>query len=95
MYLKAGTFHAKLAKEYRIGRATVGDLKKNKEKIRSCVSTMDSMALHISSYLAIYKSHYGQVSEGPLYSVGSCPRVVPTAQEKLNEYMQPSNTYYP
>ena len=43
--LKAGVMQEKLADEYRIGRSTVGDIKKNEDKIRSFASTMESMVI--------------------------------------------------
>ena len=36
--LKAGAMREKLADEYRIGRSNVGDIQKNKDKMRSFVS---------------------------------------------------------
>ena len=42
--LKAGAKQEKLAGEYRIRRSTVGDIKKNEDKIRLFGSTMESMA---------------------------------------------------
>ena len=42
--LKAGMTHKNIANEYRIGRSTVVDIKKNEEKIQLFPSTMESMA---------------------------------------------------
>jgi len=46
--LKAGASHTKLAEEYGIGKATVGDLKKNEEKnLILCIDNCQHIALHI------------------------------------------------
>ena len=42
---EAGVMQKKLADEYRIGRSTVGDIKKNEDKIKSFALTMESMAI--------------------------------------------------
>ena len=43
--LKTGATQEKLASEYGIGRSTVGDLKKNEDKIRSFALTMENTAI--------------------------------------------------
>ena len=56
--LKAGVSHAKLAEENGIGR----------ENLILCIDNGQHGASYIQfSYLAIYPSHYGWTSEGPLY----------------------------
>ena len=44
--LKAGAIQTQLAEEYGIGSSTVGDIRKNEDKIRSFASTMDRMAMN-------------------------------------------------
>ena len=41
--LKKGESQSSLASEYRIGKSTVGDFKKNEEKIREFATTMESL----------------------------------------------------
>ena len=45
MVLKVGVMQEKLAEKYRIRHSTVGDFKKNEDKIQSFASMMESMGL--------------------------------------------------
>ena len=42
--LEEGASHGKVAKEFAIGRSTVGDIKKKKDQVRLFVSTFDTRA---------------------------------------------------
>ena len=44
--LKAGTTQKKLAEEYGIGRSTVGNLKKNEDRIRLFAFMMESLSIY-------------------------------------------------
>ena len=45
VHLKAGVTQEKLADEYKIRRLTVGNIKKNEDKVQLFMSTMESMAM--------------------------------------------------
>ena len=44
--LKAGATQEKVAEEFGMGCATVGDLKKNEDKIQSFASTMETLTMN-------------------------------------------------
>ena len=43
--LKSGTTHEKLAAEHGVGHSTIGDIKKNEDKLRLFTSTIESLAM--------------------------------------------------
>ena len=43
--LKSGTTQEKLAAEYGVGHSTIGDIKKNQDKLRSFTSMIESLAM--------------------------------------------------
>ena len=78
--LEEGASHGKVAKEFSIGRSTVGDIKKKKDQVRLFVSTLDTKAAlkrkklfvanDVPHEAAVYQWYVGETVKG-IYVTGS------------------------
>ena len=78
--LEEGASHGKVAKEFAIGRSTVGDIKKKKDQVRLFVSTLDTkaalkrkklfVAKDVPHEAAVYQWYVGETVKG-IYVTGS------------------------
>ena len=72
--LEEGASHGKVAREYGIGRSTVADIKKKKDRVRLFVSTLDTRtalkrknlrgAKDVAHEAAVYEWYVGEILKG-------------------------------